>query len=144
VVRRTAFHDIIRLIRRADLLSLVVTRRRSRDVNESYRTLVEGLRASSVSAYFQRPDQLVISRQHGAVLPSEGNSFWVSHQEGSWYLCTWAPICYRVPPGLDLVRLCVEFVDYGRAAQWRVPSLLLEKYRLVELTDEEAGQLLGL
>lgn len=112
-------------------------------MNEAYLPLIEGLRASSVAAYFQSPDQLIVSRQRGAVLPFSGNSFWVSRGEGVWYLCTWAPTCYRVPPGADLIRLCAEFVDHGSAVQPRVPPSLVKRYHLTELSDEEAGPLLG-
>lgn len=110
---------------------------------EVYRPLVEELRASSVEVYFQSPDQLVISHQRGPVLPFSGNSFWVSHREGSWYLCTWFPTCYRVPHEADLVRLCADFVDHGRSAQPCIPRAMVEKYHLTELADEEAGPLLG-
>jgi hypothetical protein len=112
-------------------------------VDQVYRPLIEELRASSIAVYFQSPDQLVVSRQQGAVLPSNGNSFWLSHKEGSWYLGTWAPTCYRVPDEADLVRLCVEFAEHGRSAQPRVPPLLVESFHLVELSDEQAERLLG-
>ncbi len=107
-----------------------------------YGPLVEGLRAFSVEAYLQGPDQLVVSRQCGPALPFSGNSFWNTHHEGSWYLGTWAPTCYRVPPEANLIRLCVEFVDHGRQAQPRVPLRLVKKHRLVELTNDEARSLL--
>ena len=110
-------------------------------MDEAYRPLIEGLRAASISAYFQGADQLVISRQDGGVLPWDGNSFWVSHREGSWYLCTWAPTCYRVPAEANLVRLLHEFTDCGLSAQAVVPSHLVESHHLVELADEEAEQL---
>jgi hypothetical protein len=112
-------------------------------VDEAYRPLVEGLRASAVAACFQGPDQLVVSRQDGAVRPSDGNSFWVSHREGIWYLCTWAPTCYRVPREADLVSLCAEFAERAGSAQSRVPPSLVQRYRLVQLSSEDAGSLLG-
>ena len=112
-------------------------------MDEAYRPLVDGLRASSVAACFRVPDQLVISRQDGPVRPSDGNSFWVSRREDAWYLCTWASTCYLVPRGVDLVRLCVEFAGWAGAAQARVPPLLVQRHHLVELSAEDAGRLLG-
>ncbi len=87
--------------------------------NEVYKPIIEGLRARSVCTYFQSEDQLVVSRQRGPVLPFNGNSFWLSNQQGVWYLSTWAPIAYEVAPETDLLSLCEEFVDVGSCARTR-------------------------
>ena len=63
-------------------------------MHEVYKPIIEGLRTRCVCTYFQGEDQLVISRQHGTALPFSGNSFWLSNQQGVWYLCTWAPNAY--------------------------------------------------
>ena len=85
----------------------------TRVMDESYKAVIDGLSAHSVQSYFQSPDQLVVSRQPGPAWPGPGNSFWISHQQERWYLCTWAPVCYCVPEDIDVVSLCVEFVGYG-------------------------------
>src|SRR6516162_4071143 len=36
-----------------------------------------------------------------------GNSFRLSVRSGRWYLITWSPVYYRVPPDADLARLCL-------------------------------------
>lgn len=110
-------------------------------MTDTYQPLVDALRALEVAAYFQGPDQLVVSRQSGAVMPSSGNSFWVTHQEGSWYVCTWRPTCYRFPSRADLAALCIEFVDFGESAQPRIPHRMVDKYHLIELSDEEVKSL---
>jgi hypothetical protein len=112
-------------------------------MDEVYQAVIEGLSSRSVQSYFQQSDQLVVSRQSGPAWPGPGNSFWISHQQGAWYLCTWAPVCYRVPQDTDLVALCVDFVGCGEYAQSRVPADLVDCYRLVELSNQEAGQVFG-
>ena len=111
-------------------------------MTDTYQPLIEALRELAVQAYLQRPDQLVISRQYGAGMPFSGNSFWVTCYEGTWHVCTWRPACYRLSSAADLVEFCVEFVDVGDSAQPRVPRSLVDKYHLMELSDEEAESLL--
>jgi hypothetical protein len=110
-------------------------------MSELYNPLVASLAEHSVNACFPQPDQLVISRQKGPVLPCGGNSFWVSHKRSRWFLCTWGPVCYEVPPGKDLVALCSDFVARGHCAQTFVPSDLVQKYGLRELECEEFERL---
>lgn len=110
-------------------------------MDEAYRPLIEGLRRQSIHCYFQNPDQLVISRQNDPAWPSSGNSFWVSLQRGQWYLCTWVPVCYRVPPSADLIALCSEFVDHGDSAQPKVTAELAARFQLVKLSEEETNEL---
>jgi hypothetical protein len=112
-------------------------------MNETYRPIVEGLLARSVSAYFQGEDQLVISRQCGPALPSGSNSFWITNQEGVWYLSTWSPTCYRVPPEADLVGLCEAFAHFGTQAQEAIPAEMVERFGAIRLSNEEAAELFG-
>lgn len=106
-------------------------------MNEVYKPIIEGLRSRSICTYFQGEDQLVLSRQRGPVLPSRGNSFWLSNQQGIWYLGTWAPIAYSVAPETDLLGLCEEFVDVDSGAQVEVPTHIVERFQLTRLSDEE-------
>src|SRR5580765_182910 len=108
-----------------------------------YENVIECLRRRSVKTYFQSPDQLVVSRQNGPVLPFDGNSFWISRQHGVWYLCTWAPNGYRVPPETDIVRVCEAFANFGTYAQPEVPAPMIERFGLSKLTGEEATEFFG-
>jgi hypothetical protein len=101
------------------------------------------LRRRSVKTYFQSPDQLVVSHQNRPVLPSGGNSFWVTRQLGAWYLCTWAPNYYRLSPEADIVSLCEEFVDFGSIAEPEVPASIIQQFGLSKLSDEEAAETFG-
>lgn len=107
---------------------------------QDYHDVIEELRRRSVKTYFQDSDQLVVSRQDGPVLPYAGNSFWISRQRGVWYLGTWAPNCYRVPPEADIVSLCEEFVNFGSYAQPEVPASMIERFGLGKLSDEEEAE----
>jgi hypothetical protein len=111
---------------------------------EVYGPLIDALNASAIQTYFQGPDQLVVSRQTGLVLPNAGNSFWISNLDGKWYLATWVPVCYRVPVESDLVELCRRFMEIGDSAQYTVPSAMVEQFGLIELIDAEVDRVFGL
>jgi hypothetical protein len=113
----------------------------ARVASRLYKPLIASLAERSVSAYFQQAEQLVISTQAGPAWPFAGNSFWVSRRRRRWYLCTWGPVCYEVPPGKDFVALCTEFVKRGRCAQVFVPSELVQKHDLRQLECEEFERL---
>jgi len=113
------------------------------NVDARYEDLTAKLRRRSIRAYMQAEDQLVVSRQSGAPSPDAGNSFWLSQKESDWYLCTWAPRCYRVPCDADLVTLIERFVDYGGSAQGAVPPEMVELFGLVELSLDEAERHFG-
>jgi hypothetical protein len=112
-------------------------------MDDPYAPVIESLRQQSVNSYFQTVEQLVVSRQRGPARPFAGNSFWITHHDGSWYVCTWVPICYRVPSQMDVVALCVEFVDRGKCAQYDIPNDLIQRYDLFRLSDQEATDLFG-
>ncbi len=107
-------------------------------MNEIYRPIIDGLCSRAICNYFYGEEQLIVSRQRGPVLPANGNSFWVSHRQGTWFLCTWAPSCYRLPPEADLVALCEAFLDYGSVAQSEVPLKLVDRFQLTKLSDQES------
>jgi hypothetical protein len=74
------------------------------------------------------------------VWPNRGNSFWLSRKAGAWYLSTWLPVGYRVPPDQDLVALCSACMG-GRSAMYRVPPEVIERFGLQELEDNEYERL---
>jgi hypothetical protein len=110
-------------------------------MDPAFVSLIEGLEARSVRAYLQSRNQLVVTRQAGAPWPDQGNSFRVTRKQEVWYVCTWSPVCYRVPAGTDLVGLCTEFVDRGESAQARIPPDLVARFALTELTTDESSSL---
>jgi hypothetical protein len=87
------------------------------------------------------PDQLVVSTQQGPVWPNRGNSFWLSHREGSWYLSTWTPVHYRVPANQELVQLCSVCVAAGTSAMYRVPPEIVTRFGLQEIDDRHYEEL---
>jgi hypothetical protein len=106
-------------------------------VSDDFDAIEGDLRSRGISAYRQRPNQLVISRQHGAPWPDRGNSFWICKLAGDWYICTWAPHYYRVPSASSVVAVCEAFVDVGDSAQRRVPADLVTRFSLVETDHDE-------
>jgi hypothetical protein len=105
-------------------------------VSDDLTTIEQQLRDRGISAYRQQPNQLVLSRQSGPVRPGRGNSFWICKLTGHWYVCTWAPLYYRVPAESSLVDACEAFLDVGETAQSRVPAELLSRFALTE-TDAD-------
>jgi hypothetical protein len=72
---------------------------------DPYRILAAELAANGIRCQFHSPGQLVVSAQVGPVWPNRGNSFWVTNAGGRWYLFTWVPLGYRVPPNADMPAL---------------------------------------
>jgi len=106
-----------------------------------YETLAQALTPHGITAQI-RPNQLVISAQHGPVWPNRGNSFWVHEHDGVWYICTWTPYAYRLPPEGSIASLCLECMSHGTTAMYRVPEELIDKYQLAELSEAEMDDLL--
>jgi hypothetical protein len=102
-------------------------------VLDPYQPVIEALAQRGIEASFHSPGQLVISRQVGPIWPDSGNSFYITHVDGSWHLCTWVPICYRVPPSADIVSLCSDCMDVGSSAMPRVPDEIAARYGLQPL-----------
>src|SRR3989442_493012 len=110
----------------------------SRDMQpDPYIALTEALAAIGLTGQRSRPDQLIISARHGAVWPNRGNSFWLSYNEGLWYLSTWLPACYRVPADQDIVSLCSACISFGSSAMYRVPPDIIARFRLQEIDERQ-------
>lgn len=108
-----------------------------------YRELANALAPDGIVCRFQSEGQLVVSRQSGPVWPNAGNSFWVTHESGTWYLFTWSPVGYRVPATAEMAALCRKCMDIGGAAMGVVPKQIIGEFDLQELSDEEADLILG-
>lgn len=108
---------------------------------DPYSALTEALAAIGITAQRSRPDQLIVSAQEGPVWPNKGNSFWLSHNEGLWYLSTWLPACYRVPADQDIVSLCSACMSVGSSAMYRLPPDITASYQLQEIDDRQYERL---
>ena len=106
----------------------------------SYDAVREALAKLRLAGQMQGEDQLIVSAQQGPVWPNRGNSFWLSRKQGTWYLSTWLPAGYRVPPDQDLVALCSACMG-GSSAMYRVPSEVIERFGLQELDENEYERL---
>jgi hypothetical protein len=106
--------------------------------NSPYIDLARALYPGGIRCAFQSRGRLVISRQVGPVWPDRGNSFWVTHAGGRWYLFTWAPNGYRVPAEADVAELCRACMSACDRAMGEVPADLIESFGLVLLSDEKA------
>jgi hypothetical protein len=75
------------------------------------------------------------------VWPDRGNSFWLSHKEGSWFLSTWTPICYQVPANQDIVALCSACMAVGASALYCGPAEIVACFGLQEIEDRQTERL---
>ena len=107
-------------------------------MSDPYQQLALALAGEGIRCQFQTPGQLVISRQVGPIWPNQGNSFWVTHVGGGWYLFTWSSTGYRVPESADMAALCRSCLGYGESAMAKVPAHIGREFGLVELSEDEA------
>ena len=108
---------------------------------DPYDALIDALAAAGLMVQRSRPDQLIVSARQGSVWPNEHNNFWLSQNQGVWYLSTWLPVCYRVPANQDIVPLCVACMDIGTSAMDRVPSDIAARFGLQEIDDRQYERL---
>ena len=108
---------------------------------DPYIALTEALAAIGLTGKRSRPDQLIISSQQGPVWPNAGNSFWLSYNEGLWYLSTWLPTCYRIPADQDILNLCSACMSVGSSAMYRVPLDIITRFKLQEIDDRQYERL---
>ena len=108
---------------------------------DPYTSLTNELAALGFTAQQSRPHQLIVSTQEGPVWPNRGNSFWVSHHQGTWFLCTWAPRHYKVPSNQDIAALCSACMAVGDSAMYEVPPDIAARFRLEQIDYREFEQL---
>ena len=108
---------------------------------DPYIALTEALGAVGLAGQRSRADQLIVSAQPGPVWPNRGNSFWLSYNQGLWYLSTWLPVCYRVPANKDIVALCSACMAIGSSAMYRVPPDIVARFQLQEIDDRQYERL---
>ncbi len=98
-------------------------------MSDPYADLASALANDDICCQFQAAGQLVISRQVGSIWPDRGNSFWVTHSAGHWYLFTWSPVGYRVPDSVDFAAVCRACMAlWKHRAMYRVPREIAELF----------------
>src|SRR5947209_164613 len=105
-------------------------------MDDPYTLLADALASRSIRTYFQTEGQVVVSYQADPAWPNRGNSFWVTHTGGCWYVCTWVPVRYRVPATADIVEVCADFVARGTQVQPVIPEDLVLKHGLTRLREQ--------
>jgi hypothetical protein len=108
---------------------------------DPYNAVADALKQAGLTPRRTRPDQLIVSVQEGPVWPNRGNSFWLSHIEGTWYLSTWLPVCYRIPPNQDVVSVCLACMATGTSAMYRVPPEISARFGLQAIDDRQYERL---
>ncbi len=109
--------------------------------SDPYIALTKALAAAGLAAQRSRPEQLIVSAQQGSVWPNERNNFWLSQNQGVWYLSTWLPACYRVPSNQDIVLLCKACMGIGTSEMYRVPPEIVARFELQEIDDRQYERL---
>lgn len=108
---------------------------------DPYIALTEALAAVGLTGQRTRSDQLIVSAQEGPAWPNRGNSFWLSWNQGLWYLSTWLRACYRVPANQDIVGLCSACMAIGTSAMYRIPPDIVARFQLQEIDDRQYERL---
>jgi hypothetical protein len=108
-----------------------------------YEHLAKELASDGIRCQFQRPGQMVVSNQSGAIWPDRGNSFWVTQVDGAWYLFTWSSVGYAVPVESDLAAVCRECMERSSTAMSTAPPDIMQRYDLRRLTDDEVDRVLA-
>ena len=108
---------------------------------EVYKSFIDALDAVALVGVETSADQVIVSAQQGPVWPNRGNSFWVSYKRGNWYLSTWLPAAYRIPPGQDLVAVCLALMKSATSAMYHVPEEVVSHFGLEPIPDSEFERL---
>ena len=108
---------------------------------DSYDSMSKVLEGLGLVGQVQNGDQLVVSSQEGPVWPARGNSFWLSHRQGIWYLSTWLPAGYSIPADQDIVALCSTIMSLATTAMYRISPEIVSRFGLRELDEDEYQRL---
>ena len=87
--------------------------------------------------------RLVVASKKDASGRGFGNSFWMTIRDGTWFLVTWAPNCYRCTSDVDILGLCRDCLASSRDAMAAVNLNIIDKYTLALLSDDESETLFG-
>src|ERR1700686_1403045 len=104
-----------------------------------YEPLIACLKMKGIVAFFQGPEQLVVSAQYPN-FPSS-NSFWVTRYRDDWYLSTWTPRVYRITKEQNICEVCASILEYCQEAIYQVDNDSVLRFGLEELSEESADSL---
>jgi hypothetical protein len=69
-----------------------------------------------------------------------GNSFLVLRRRGNWYISTWGDaIGYLVPFGVDIRKVCLDYLAVSRTPISDVPESIVRQYGLIKKAIEALG-----
>lgn len=103
--------------------------------------ITETFQHAGLAAQRTRSDQVCVSAREIAADPDKRKSFWLSQAEGTWYLSTWLPVRYRVPPNQDILALCSACVEAGTSPGYRVPAEIVARFKLQEIDARQYERL---
>ncbi|HEV3166686.1 MAG TPA: hypothetical protein VGZ22_21855 [Isosphaeraceae bacterium] len=107
---------------------------------EDYSDLKDTIESSGFFTSFHRDgvdglSLVLASTRSGERL--HGNSFKVSRKAGRWYLVTWSPVLYLIPPVADLPALCLDCLRSSSSPIAVVPHEIVSRYGLREISEED-------
>jgi hypothetical protein len=105
-----------------------------------YEPLIACLKTKGIGAFFQKPEQLVVSA-HFPNFPSS-NSFWVTRYRDDWYLSTWSPCVYRIPKEQNICEVCASILESSQEAIYQVDKDSILRFGLEELSEHRADSLM--
>ncbi len=108
---------------------------------DPYQSLAGELHHAALVAERTRADQLSVATPEGPTWRNRQHSFWLSRSQGTWYLSTWLPVCYRVPHDQDLVSLCAACAQAGTSDNYRVPPRIVDRFKLQEIDAAQQERL---
>lgn len=103
----------------------------------SYSDVSKSLRARGIATHSNGDNnwQMVCSTGDFWTGPFSSSSVWMAKDAESWYIVTWAPVCYRIPSEADLISVCADVLSSSPTALYRIPTDLVSKYGLIELEN---------
>lgn len=105
----------------------------------SYLELADWLKTKGIGSYMQSADRLVVSNENPA-RPGR-NCFWLTRKGSQWFVGTFLPAGYLVPAAQDIGPLCETVFRSSPSAVYSIDPLIITRYRLLVLTDDEVEAL---
>jgi len=105
----------------------------------SYAEVGKWLESKGIGCYLQGPDQMIVSEKNPAMPGS--NCFWLTLRETDWYIGTWLPAAYHVPPAQDIQEVCESVFRSSTTAIYSISNDLVTRFNLHRLTDKQMEEL---
>src|SRR5262245_59985625 len=94
-------------------------------MNAVYESVIERLKGIGCRAEFHRPHQLVL-----------GNRVWIMFN-GQWFISTWTPAPYPVPPEVDIVELCEACLTVEASPFYEIPPDICRRFGISRMAWED-------